>query len=268
MGAGAGGLSAAGALYDFFTRCAPHLASSIAPLLLAAGARRGVHRRVRAISGLLYAPTGEALDRLVSLLDDPSERVANQAGFSLTLLAAPAGGTRRTPSAPDDVAPRLIDALASGSPAMQRRALDALAWFAGIQHRRQITLPAYFTRVLPAIARLLVSPDPQVQQRAVKRVNAAGYHLDMLRPSRVTVLTPALRLPPLDLQPLLDHSGREVVRSALYLAGRCGMADTPPDQDQLATQILSRLDLLRNDVFAYPAALYALGRLQATAAIP
>jgi hypothetical protein len=45
-----------------------------------------------------------------------------------------------------------------------------------------------------------------VRRLAVERVNAAGYHLDLLRPSRARALEEALRLPPIDLLPLYEQN--------------------------------------------------------------
>jgi HEAT repeat protein len=254
--------------YTLFTQLAPLLAPYVAPPLIAACGAGRAERRARAAGGLRYAPTSEALDALVTLLDDHVEQVANQARSSLSLLAYPAspGSPRRGPSAPDAVALRLLACLTSRSPAVRLRALGAFAWFAGVQHRNSITLPPHVAQVLPAMARLLRDPDAEVQRLAAKRIVGAGRDLDNLRPSRAAAL--GLRLPALDLLPLLDHDDPQVVLAALYLAGRHPPEEPPPNQGALAGRILARLDRLRDDPFAFPAALYALGRLGATAAIP
>lgn len=254
--------------YTLFTQLAPLLAPYVAPLLIAASTAGGAPRRARAASGLRYAPTEGALDALVALLNDRVEQVANQAQSSLNLLAYPAspGSSRRAPSAPDAVVLRLLAALESHSPAVRRRALAAFAWFAGLQHRNSIALPPHFARVLPAMARLLLDPDAEVQQLAARRIVAAGRDLDNLRPSRAAAL--GLRLPALELLPLLDHHDPSVVLAALYLAGRHPPEEPPPNQRALAERILALLDGLRGDSFAYLAALYALGRLGAAAAVP
>jgi hypothetical protein len=254
--------------FTLFTQLAPLLAPSAAPPLIAACTAGRAARRARAAGGLRYTPTKEALDALVALLDDRVEQVVTQARSSLNLLAYPAssGSPRRGPSAPDAVALRLLAALEAPSPAVRRGAIATFAWFAGVQHRNSITLPPHFAQVFPALARLLRDPDADVQRLAAGRIVAAGHDLDNLRPSRAAAL--GLRLPAFDLLPLLDHPEPQVARAALYLAGRHPPEEPPPDQNALADRILALLEDLRGDPFAYPAALYALGRLGAGAAIP
>jgi hypothetical protein len=146
-------------------------------------------------------------------------------------------------------------------------ALQALAWFGGSAHRNNIVLPVLFTRAFPIIARLLIDPDPAVRQHAAERIDSAGYHLDMLRPSRANALDQALALPPLDLLPLLAQPDPTTMRAAIYLAGR-GRALDDGQRAALATRITTLLPELHSDYLNYRAALYALGRLHAVAAIP
>lgn len=254
--------------FTLFTRMAPLLAAQVAPPLIAACSATDAKRRARAAAGLQYAPTDAALDTLVALLADRAAPVRNEARAALGLLAHPPspGSSRRSPSAPLEVAQRLLGALDSDSPAVRRQALECFAWFAGLQHRNSIKLPPLFASVLPAMARLLLDPDAEVQRAAARRIVRAGANLDNLRPSQAAAL--GLRLPPLDLLPLLDHPEPEVVLAAIYLAGRHPPEAPPPNQSALADRILALFDGLRGDPFGCPAALYALGRLQAVAAIP
>jgi hypothetical protein len=128
-------------------------------------------------------------------------------------------------------------------------------------------LPLLFERAFPAIARLLLDEDPAVRQLAAERINAASYHLDMLRPSRARPLEQALVMPAIDLLPLLDYPDQAMVRAALYLAGRAAAPDAAQPA-AVAARITALLPSLRSDYSSYKAALYALGRLHAVAAIP
>lgn len=251
--------------HEIFTRAAPHIAPRLAPLLVAAASAGSASRRARAANGLQYTPTGQALDALVQLLGDPVERVANEARSALGLLAHPPspGSARRQPSAPEAVAERLLGALGSASPAVRRRALAALAWFAGATHRNQVKLPPAFDRALPAVAGLLADPDPEVRRLAAQRIDAAGPALDSLRPSAAASLD--LRLPALDLLPLLDSGDPASVRVALYLAGRAPLAGG--DGEELGARILALLAGLERDPLGYRAAAHALARLDYTPAI-
>jgi hypothetical protein len=167
-----------------------------------------------------------------------------------------------------EVATLIVEAL--GAPAHQMRAgaLEALMWFPGLAHRNSINFPVLFERALAAIAPLLGDPDPTVQKLAAERIGAAGYHLDMLKPSRAHALAQSLTLPPIDLLPLLEHGDPTVVRAAQCQAVRCGETGDPSRQAALADKIAELLGSLQGDSLSYRAALYALGRLHAVAAIP
>jgi HEAT repeat protein len=255
--------------FSFFTLTAPHLAPLVAPRLVAAARAPDAETRERAASGMRYTPTAEALDMLAALLTDRVERVASAAQSALNLLAYPPSAWSGSAGQEiSDAATRwLIDALGSGAPAVRARALRALAWFAGAQHRHSVRLPPLFGRAMPAIVALLADPDPVVRQLAAKRVCAAGYHLDLLWPSREAGLAPELPAPALDLLALLDDPDPEVRRAALYLAGRPWCASEVPG-GRVAARVLALLDGPRRDVLGFQAALYALGRLRAAEAIP
>lgn len=241
--------------FDFFTQIAPTLAAYIAPLLLAQLDAADPARRKRAVDGLGYAPTQSAVAALIALLGDADEPVPKAARWALQRLAAR-----------PEVAGPIIDALGSPEPLVRAGALQSLAWFSGYQHRNSIRFPVLFERAFAAIAPLLADADVAVQRVAAERIDAAGYHLDMLRLSGAQKW--GVNLPPLDLLPLLEHAQPAVVRAAIYLAGRCGEAGDPPRQSALAMRIIALLDRLRSDYLTYKAALYALARLRAVAAIP
>jgi HEAT repeat protein len=242
--------------YDFFTATAPELAAHVAPLLLAALHSPGVDRR-RVVDGLSYLPAPAALTTLIDLLGDPEEQVRSAARWAL----------QRSANHPETAKP-IIEALAAPEPLVRAGALAALSWFGGYAHRHSIKFPVLFERALAAIVPLLADPDQAVQKLAAERISAAGYHLDMLRPSRERVLAQSLILPPLDVLPLLEHSNQAIVRAALYLAGRCSAYRDSPDQAALVDKIVALLPALQSDYDSYKAALYALGRLRAVAAIP
>jgi hypothetical protein len=243
--------------YVFFTEAAPLLAAQVAPLLRAALDGADTERRRRVVDGLGYTPSHEATATLIALLGVPDEPVRRAARWALKRSA----DHRET-------AGQIISALGSPMPVVRAEALQALAWFAGHAHRNSISFPVLFEQAFAAIVALLADSDPTVQQLAAVRVNAAGYHLDMLRPSRERALAQSLALPRLDLLSLLEHDDPAVARSALYLAGRCGKAEDAPRQAALAAKITALLEALRDNYASYLAALYALGRLGAVAAIP
>lgn len=242
--------------YQFFINTAPELAGYVAPPLLAALRDADPERRRRAIDGLGYVPTAEALDALIACLADPDEQTRNAVRWALSRSA-------RRP----EVAERLLVALDAASPLVRAGALRALAWPGGYSHRSNIVLPVLFERAFPAIARLLVDPEPAVRQLAAERIDTAGYHLDMLKPSRARPLEQALAMPAIDLLALLDPSAELLFRAALYLAGRAAAADAAQPA-ALAERITALLPSLRMNYITYGAALYALGRLSAVAAIP
>jgi HEAT repeat protein len=242
--------------YNFFTALAPELAAHVAPLLLAALHSPGVDRR-RVVDGLSYLPTPAVLARLIELLGDPDEPIRSAARWAL----------QRSAGRPEAAKP-IVEALAMPDPLVRRGALAALSWFGGYAHRHSIKLPVLFESALAAIVPLLVDPDPAIQKLAAERIGAACYHLDMLKPSRERMLAQSLMFPPLDVLPLLEHSDPAIVRAALYLAGRVGASGDPPDQAALADTIITLLPALQGDYVSYHAALYALGRLRAVAAIP
>jgi HEAT repeat protein len=241
---------------DFFIATAPELAEHVLPLLWAVLHRPGVDRR-RVADGLGYVATPAALAALVELLGDPDEPVRNAARWAL----------KRSAGRPE-IARLIVDALGAPAPLVRAGALEALVWFAGHAHRHSIELPVLFERALAAIVPLLADSNPTIQKLAAERISAAGYHLDMLKPSRERALAQSLKLPPLELLPLLEHRDPAVVRAALSLAGRCGEADDPARRAALADRITGLLDSLQSDWLNYRAALYALGRLHAVAAIP
>jgi HEAT repeat protein len=242
--------------YAFFTATAPELATYVVPLLLAALQGADVDRR-RVVDGLGYVPTPTVVAALIALLGDPDEPVRSAARWALNRSAG-----RR------EVAEQIVDALGAPMPLVRAGALQALAWFPGLAHRHSIKLPVLFERALAAIVPLLADPDPAVQKLAAERINAAGYLLDMFRPSWERALEQSLTIPPLDMLPLLEHGDPLVVRAALSLAGRCGEAGNPAHQAALADRIIALLPSLQGDYTSYKAAFYALGRLRAVAAIP
>ncbi|HEU5097691.1 MAG TPA: HEAT repeat domain-containing protein [Roseiflexaceae bacterium] len=242
--------------YEFFTHTAPELAAYVAPPLIAALRDGDLERRRRAIDGLGHLPVAGALDALIASLDDREESIRNAARWAL-------GRSARRP----ETAERLVAELAAASPLVRAGALQALAWFAGLAHRNSVVLPPLFEHAFPAIAQLLFDDAPAIRQLAAERIDAAGYHLDMLRPSRAKPLDHALAMPRLDLLPLLEHPNKLIVRAAIYLAGRAA-ATNAAQPAALASRITALLTPLRADYQSYKAALYALGRLAAVAAIP
>jgi HEAT repeat protein len=242
--------------YQFFIHTAPELAEIVAPQLSAALRDGDLERCRRAVDGLGYLPSAAALDTLIASLGHTHEPIRNAARWAL-------GRAARRP----ETAERLIAALGAESPLVRAGALRALAWFAGHAHRNSIVLPMLFAHSFPIIARLLLDPDPAVQQFAAERINAAGYHLDMLRPSRAESLAQTLAMPPLDLLPLLDQPDPTLALAAIYLAGRAAASDAA-QAAALVARITTRLESLRADYLSYKAAIYALGRLHVAESIP
>ncbi len=241
---------------DFFIATAPELAAHMLPLLLVALHGPGIDRR-RVVDGLGHVASPTALAALIELLGDADEPVRNAARWGLKCSAGR-----------PEIANLIVEALGAPAPLVRAGALEALAWFSGHAHRHSIELPVLFERALAAIVPLLADPDSSIQKLAADRISAAGYHLDMLRPSRARALALSLELPPLDLLPLLEHTDPAVVCAALSLAGRCGDTDDPARQAAIANRIVGLLASLQGDWLNYRAALYALGRLHAVAAIP
>jgi HEAT repeat protein len=242
--------------YEFFINTAPELAAHVAPPLIAALHDADLEKRCRVIDGLGYVPTAGALDVLIASLADPEEQIRNAVRWAVTRAS------RRA-----QTAERLMAALDADSPLVREGALRSLAWPGGYSHRSNIVMPPLFERAFPAIARRLLDPEPAVRQLAAERIDAAGYQLDMLRPSRARPLEQALTMPAIDLLPLLDAPEDVFIRAALYLAGRAAVPDVAQPA-ALAARITALLPALRMNYMAYRAALYALGRLNAIVAIP
>jgi HEAT repeat protein len=230
--------------YEFFTATASQLAAHVVPLLLAALHSPGVDRR-RVVDGLGYIPTPATSAALIELLGDPEEPVRNAARWAL----------RRSAAQPE-TAKLIVEALGRPEPLVREGALGALAWSPGSE------------AALAAIVPLLNDANAAIRQLAAKRIDAAGYHLDRLRPSRARALAQSLAFPPLDVLSLLDYDDPLIVRAALYLAGRCGEIGDPQRLAALAGKIIALLPSFQGDYMSYKAALYALGRLRAVAAIP